>query len=242
METDQIKAWIVLKTENYQEITKSLNKAYEYSLLSAIIGFPGAGKTTAFDRYLIANKNAIYLRLDKSFGPKDFYVHLLRKLGVLDYGYDIPIRFLAEKLATTLNAREGRALIIIDDAGRFSASMMEFFQQVFDETSGKTGLVLAGTQKFHKDFKDWAKKQKLGIPELDSRIRENWTILKEPSKEEMKIVAKKNGVSDESTLKVLLKGCTTYRQLNARIIDLRIEQVEKQRKKDEKKEAEMQQA
>src|SRR5258708_2919057 len=139
MDKETIKEWIVLKTNNYKTVNDKLETAREFALLNIIIGFPGAGKTTAFKSYLASHQTrTVYLCLDKSYQAKDFYVELLRKLDVLDYGYDIPIRFLAQKIADTLRSREENTLIIIDDAGRFTAPMMEWFQLICD-ASNKCG-------------------------------------------------------------------------------------------------------
>lgn len=219
-----LKDWVILKTENYNIITEKLNNARTYALLTCIIGFPGAGKTTTFRNYRSSQqgKEVVYICLDVSFNAKDFYVALLRELGVPDYGYDVPIKFLATKITETIKEREEPVLIIIDDAGRFTAKMMEWFQLIYD--SENCGLVLSGTKKFKDDFDGWVRQNRLGVPELASRI-DDWVILKEPTKEEMQKVAQKNGVSDSSVMGKLLNECKDYRRLTKKIIALRIKQV-----------------
>lgn len=64
----------------------------------------------------------------------------------------------------------------------------------------------------------------MGIPELASRVDE-WLVLKEPTKEEMKKVAQKNGVTDPVTLTKLTNECSDYRKLSKKVIGLRIKQV-----------------
>ena len=101
---------------------------------------------------------------------------------------------------------------------------MEWFQLIFD-SSTRCGLILSGTKKFENDFKGWVASEKLGVPELNSRIDEKWIVLDIPKKPEMKQVALRNGVTDPALLKKLLDECSDYRRLFQKIVNLRIEKV-----------------
>lgn len=216
-----LKTWVNLKTENFLEVTSLCEKTFKFSLFYCLIGFPGAGKTTAFNFYCKSNKNAIYLRLDKTYKPKDFYVALLRLCGVGDYGYDQTLLQLSNKLAKTLNSRPEKTILIIDDAGRFQANFMEHFQAVRDLTETKVGIILSGTAKYKKDFESWVVQNLNGIPELNSRILD-WIILKQPKKTELKSVAMKNGITDTEELAILVKTCDNFRSLYNEVLKLLI--------------------
>jgi hypothetical protein len=103
--------------------------------------------------------------------------------------------------------------------------MMEHFQTVFDYNNNhqnyNVGIILAGTNKFKVDFDKWVKYEHIGIPELNSRIFD-WVILKRPAKEEMKEVARMNGLKDEAVLDKIVKECDNYRTLNFKVIGERI--------------------
>ncbi len=220
MTKDDVTKWTIVKTNNYNQILETLEDAYEYSLLYCLIGFSGAGKTTAFKAFIGSHVNIVYLRLDKTYSKKDLYVELLRGFDQHDYGYDIPVRFLATRLTKAIDERKGKVLIIIDDASRFSSTHLEYFQSIFDANDGKLGIVLSGAIKFSSDFKTWCDKEKDGIPELATRIEE-WIYLKRPTPLELKSVAKTNGVHDTAVLNTIVKGCTNFRQLRSRVIKLR---------------------
>jgi type II secretory pathway predicted ATPase ExeA len=218
---DEISKWTIVKTKNYERIIEVLNNAFEYSLLYCLIGYSGAGKSTAFKAFLAENKNAVYLRLDKTYSKKDLYVSLLRLFDQHEYGYDIHVRFLAEKLATLIEKRPGKSIIILDDAGRLSAPQLEYLQAIFDSGEGKLGFIISGTAKFHNDFKKWVRTEKLGIPELETRIH-SWEILDRPPISELKGVASKNGIVDANDLTAIVKGCKDFRTLRARVLDYKI--------------------
>jgi hypothetical protein len=224
MKSDNIKEWVTLKTANYNEILELCGLTLEYSLFYCIVGGPGAGKTTAFKNFSEENKNVLYLKLDVTFEPKDLYIEILRLCGIQDYGYDLKSKHLAEKVARVLNERPGKSILIVDDAGRLkSADYVEHWQGVRDATQEKVGIILAGTQKFKKDFERWVAKGSKGIPELNDRIID-WIILKNPSKRELQAVATRNGITSAEDLEMLTKKCISYRSLKHQIYKLRIKQ------------------
>ncbi|HEU5291808.1 MAG TPA: ATP-binding protein [Cyclobacteriaceae bacterium] len=224
MNKEEITKWKIVKTTNFKRIYEVLLDAYEFSLLYCLIGFSGAGKSTAFRTFIQEHKDVFYLRLDKTYTRKDLYVALLRCFDEHEYGYDIPVRFLAIRLSDLINARPGKVLIILDDAGRFSAAHIEYLQSIFDANEGKLGLVLSGTSKFSNDFKEWVRTEEQGIPELDTRIHE-WVYLQRPSASELKSVASMNGITSAADLTQIAKGCNNFRTLRARVIDIRKEKL-----------------
>lgn len=226
MTETEVTTWTIVKTDNYKTIDRVLNEAYAYSLLHVLIGYPGAGKSTTLNFFLSNFSNVAYVRLDKTYSKKDFYVALLRCFDEQEYGYDIPVKFLADRLAEIISKTSGKCLIIIDDAGRLSASFMEYFQSIFDRNEGKLGMVLSGTMKFSSDFKRWVTEEKLGIPELASRVHEEeFVYLKRPATAELKFVAKQNGITDNAELISIVKGCNNFRTLRSRVVKHRIDMI-----------------
>jgi len=209
--------WVILETSNYKSIIQICNDSLQHSLFQVLIGPPGVGKSTALQMFKNANRNEIILliELDKIFTAKKLYFELLKGLGIYDFDISLPLPVLAEKLVIVL--REGRKkLIIVDDASRAGADMLEYWQHVRKFTSNNTGIILTGTSKFKDDFDKWVAQKKRGIPELASRIM-NWTILSLPGKDEILAVAKENGVTDSAELHSLIT-CTDFRDLYNRVI------------------------
>lgn len=220
--TDNVKDWKSLKTANFKSIEEICRMSYEFSMAYVIIGFPGAGKTNTFRIVKTYFDDVFYLKLDKTFRPKDLYIELLKILDVYDFDYSLSLKVLAERVIEELNHRSRRNLLIIDEANRLRHSFLTYFHQLIDDTT-QTGLVISGTPEFEVEFKRWLKFSKPGIAELNSRIME-WRALERPTNHEIKSVAEKNGVKDKNELERLAKICGDYRKLYQEVVNIRIQQ------------------
>jgi DNA transposition AAA+ family ATPase len=191
-----------------------------YSLPYVLIGYPGAGKTNSFRIIKSYFDHTYYLKLNKTFRPKDFYIGLLKLLEIYDFDYGLPLKFLSEKVAEALNQIEGKSLVIIDEGNRLSAGSLTYLHQMIDDTKN-TGYIISGTAEFELDFQKWLRLNTPGISELNSRIIE-WKKLDRPLPHELKAVADKNGIKAKDELDRLAKTCKDYRQLFHEVIKLRI--------------------
>lgn len=220
--TNNIKGWKSLQTANFKSVAEICRMAYDFSLAFVIIGFPGAGKTNTFSIVKTHFDNVIYLKLDKTFRPKDLYVELLKLLDVYDFDYSLTLKVLAEKVIDELNKRGGKNLIIIDEGNRLKHSFLTYFHQLIDDTA-QTGLIISGTPEFEVEFKRWLKFSKPGIAELNSRLME-WRTLERPTKHEIKSVAETNGIKDKDELQRLADTCSDYRKLYQEVLKIRIKE------------------
>ncbi len=220
MENDSIKEWKTLKTANFKSVEEVCNLAYQYSLSFIIIGFPGAGKSNTFGFVRAALDDVLYLKLNKTFRPKDVFIELLKLLDVFDYDYSLPLKFLADKVVEELNKRSKKSLIIIDEANRLTHSSLTYLHHIIDDAT-QTGIVISGTPEFELDFEKWLRNSKPGISELNSRIVDR-RKLERPMPHEIKAVAEKNGVKDRAELERLAKECKDFRKLYQEVILLRI--------------------
>jgi len=226
MENLNLKDWKTLKTNNFKVIEQLFKTAYQYSLPYVLIGYTGAGKTNTFQIMKSYFKHTYYLKLDKTFRPKDLYVGLLKLLDIYDYDYGLPLKILSEKVVDALNTLDGKSLVIIDEGNRLSSASVTYLHQMIDDTK-QSGFIISGTTEFELDFQKWLRANKSGIAELKSRIIE-WKKLDRPLAHELKAVAEKNGVKDRVELDRLAKECKDYRQLFHEVIKLRIQAAEKE--------------
>jgi len=207
-------SWKFVQTNSYIKIYKTLQTTQELGQIRAIIGASGYGKSSALKIFEKRNsKTTLYMELDKTYRAKDIYVEILRFLDEGQYGYNIPTRFLAQKVSYLLEKRKDKLLIIFDDAGRFTPSMMEYFQAIYDRNEGRVGIVLSGTSKFKNDFEGWVKSEKLGIPELSTRIS-TWVNIEPPSLNEKINILKENGIELTDLATSIAKECDNLRTLS----------------------------
>nr|NQU93976.1 AAA family ATPase [Bacteroidota bacterium] len=106
--------WTLIRTSNYENIYELCHDARETTKMVGLIGYPGAGKTTALKEYYRRSPNTWYISGQKSMRPKRFFEKLLRQMGVMFSGtiYD-----MIERLAEELN-HSPHSLLIIDEAGK----------------------------------------------------------------------------------------------------------------------------
>ena len=64
----------IIDTRNFTIITNTCNDAKNQSKMIAVIGYPGAGKTTALIHYYGQSPNTFYVKVQPSMKPKMFFM------------------------------------------------------------------------------------------------------------------------------------------------------------------------
>jgi DNA transposition AAA+ family ATPase len=172
-----------------------------------IVGSTGYGKTTALRAFELDNKQVYYLTCQKSMRAKQFFQRLLQTMGVYATGN---IYELIERIAAELNAQP-RPLVLIDEAGKLTPSLMLYLHDLRNLTEGHAGLVLAGVEYFKTNLEKAVMRQKEGMPEFFDRIAA-WEFLGTPTTAELRNVCHANGLTDPERVKQVCK-VRNYRAL-----------------------------
>jgi len=217
--------WITLRTRAFNQIYGLLERAQMTSAMYAGIGSTGCGKTLTIQSYKLTHENVFVFKIEKTLKPRDLYRMMLESLGVFDYDNVVGLNSLAMRFAHLMKQRKN-ALLIFDEAGKFSADMMEYFQAIRDATETNVGIVLLGTGQFKANMDDWRKKQLQGIPELCSRIY-SWTEIFSPSDNEKFQILEANGITDPTDLRELVKKSSDLRKLYQNVLEYRFNKAQK---------------
>mgnify|MGYP006280430887 CR=1 FL=1 len=190
--------WKIIGTSNFNAVQALCNEAQTNQRMYGLIGYTGAGKTTALFEYYRSNPRVYYVVGKKSMRPKRFFEKLLKQMGILFSGtiYD-----MIERIAQELNKKPG-TLLIIDEAGKLDQTMFMYLHDLRDETINTTGMVLAGVEYFKANLLKAVEKQKQGMPEFMGRIMA-WQELNTPTKKEIEAICEKNGLADKQKIKEL---------------------------------------
>lgn len=199
--------WNIIKTINYETIQSVCNNAKKNHKMNVIIGYTGAGKTTGLKMFSRNSKNTFYVNCSKSMSPKQFFKKLLQEAGI---SYTGNIYEMIETVSQHLNSIKN-PLIIIDEAGKISQTLLMYIHDLRNETMLSTGIVLAGVEYFKTNLEKAVNKQKEGMPEFYDRVF-TWELLRTPNKAEIEAVSKANGVIDNNTIKEFYT-IKNYRQL-----------------------------
>ena len=206
------KEWTAISTANFETIQNKCFEARSKKRMIAIVGFAGSGKTFALRSYYSNNSNTYLVTCSRSMRTKQFLGEILKSLGVSMLASDYEMK---NRIVDELN-KKNAPLLIIDEASKLSASALMYMQDIWDGIEDTGGIILAGVDYLLTNLKKASDKNKIGMPELYSRISQ-WQTLIEPSKAEINSLCQHNGVQNKEVIKAL------YRLGNFRLVRNAIE-------------------
>jgi len=100
----------------------------------AFIGDSGFGKTKSLPYFLNKNRNVYYVVVEKSMTSRKFYIELLNILGFTNTFGGSDLNNLIKSISFHLNQSKQPNLLIIDEAGKFSANQLLYLHEIRDNT------------------------------------------------------------------------------------------------------------
>ncbi len=189
----------LVETNNYIIIKEACKYALENSRMIGIFGYEGAGKTIALRKFYEENRQTQYIRVTKSMKTADFYKELLG----LESGYGRSYRSLfkiMDRLGSRYFNQDEKNLLIIDEAGKFSFSDLEYLHEFRDRTEKSLGIIFAGPEYFHDDLLMGVRNRVKGLPEFYRRL--NFKIwLERPKQKEITAICNQYGIEDKRLLR-----------------------------------------
>lgn len=208
-------AFSIVRTSNYSTIQNICADSSKGHKLTAIIGYAGAGKTTALYDYYRGNRDVFYVECKNSMNRKQFFYKVLSEMGINFLG---TVYEMINKIADELNSRIN-PLLIIDEAGKLSANIILDLHDLRNSTMYNASIVMAGCEYFQKNMIKAVDKDKTGYPEFYSRVV-NWHVLSRPTKAEVTAICQNNGVTNNEVIKDFY-SLPNYRQLYNAIVNER---------------------
>lgn len=206
----------LVKTTDYASCFEACKSAQDNRFMIGLIADTGMGKTTALNAYSY-RRNVFYVVYDKSMAPKHFFLSLLREMGI---AFEGNINEMINRIADELNIISS-PLLIIDEAGKLTHTMILYLHVLRDKTAKNCGVVLAGMPYFKTNLLKFSNKQKEGFAEFFRRINV-WQELKGLSRKEIDFICKHNGIDDEQVIRGL-QGKKRFGDLYNEIILIKLE-------------------
>lgn len=194
------KDWTIIETHNFLTVKNACNEAREFKKMISVIGYSGAGKTTALQHYYQKNANTYLVTCGRAMRTKQLLSEVLKSLGVnyLASDYEM-VRMIIDEL----NKKES-PLLIIDEASKLSPNALMYLQDIWDGIEDNGGIVIAGVEYLINNIKKGAEKNKMGMPEFYGRVSK-WIYLQLPEKKEVEAICINNGLTDKDLIKSMLR-------------------------------------
>jgi DNA transposition AAA+ family ATPase len=209
------KDWAIVDTTNFSTIQSKCDEARNRNTMIGIIGYTGAGKTTALVSYYENHKNTYMVTCTRSMRTKQFLSEILKSMGINYLASDFE---MLKQIIEEFNKKQ-KALLIIDEASKLSANCLMYIQDLIDGIEDNAGIVIAGVEYLLLNIKKGADKNKIGMPEFYGRVAQ-WQHLVEPSRKEIESICIHNGINDKLSIKEMYR-LGNFRYVRNSILNLK---------------------
>ncbi|MCH5215109.1 MAG: AAA family ATPase [Muribaculaceae bacterium] len=195
--TTETKGWQVVKTRAYSTMTFTLDSAQRDSLVAAVIGDAGSGKTEAIKNYTAQGRNVYHMVCSEYWNRRTFMQKLLQNMGTTISG--TTVSDMMDTIVDTLKRKES-PLIVLDEADKLSDQVLYFFISLYNQLEGQCGIILTSTSYLKARIEKGLRLNRKGYAEIYSRIGRKFVELPLLNSEDIAAVCVANGVSETKAI------------------------------------------
>lgn len=184
--------WEAVETRGFKRLNKYLQDAQDNSLVMAITGDAGTGKTFTLKNYVANTRQAYLLCCNEYWNRKMFLSELLTSLGRDYTGFTVGE--MMHEAVRTLKMQES-PLLILDEADKLSDQVLYFFITLYNQLEDECGIVLCATNHLCKRIERGIKLNKKGYNEIWSRLGRRCIELKGVSAADITAICEANGIT-----------------------------------------------
>lgn len=197
----QAEGWQIVPTRAYKAMMFVLENAQGRnggdSLVMAVIGSAGSGKTEAVKNYTAAGRNVYHLVCSEYWNRRTFMAKVLQTMGVAYSGNTVAD--MMEAIVDTLKRKES-PLIVLDEADKLSDQVLYFFISLYNQLEDHCGIILTATSYLRARIEKGLRLNRKGYAEIFSRIGRKFVELPLHNSEDVAAVCVANGVTDTKTI------------------------------------------
>ncbi|TGG40520.1 AAA family ATPase [Duncaniella freteri] len=193
----ETKGWQVVKTRAYEAMTFALENAQRDSLVMAVIGEAGSGKTEAIKNYTAEGRNVYHLVCSEYWNRRTFMAKVLQSMGVTYSGNTVAD--MMETIVDTLKRKE-QPLIVLDEADKLSDQVLYFFISLYNQLEDHCGIIMTATKYLRVRIEKGLRLNRKGYAEIFSRIGRKFVELPLLNSEDVAAVCVANGVSEAKAI------------------------------------------
>lgn len=200
--------WRTCETENLIVATSLADQAQQHARMIALTGYTGSGKTSALKLYARKTPQAYYVLCDAEMNKKRFLFAILQAIGVRSDDAGSNVGEMIDAVCRKLNG-EASPLLILDDSGKLSDSLLRIIQIIYDRTEGQAGILLAGTEYLKESIDHKARKNRMGFRELKRRVA-YWEEMTSMTKTDVVNICTTNGITDKTAIGYLYSNVSDF--------------------------------
>ena len=185
--------WEAVETDGYKRLNHYLEDAKNNSLVMAVTGDAGTGKTYAIKHYVAKTKQAYLLCCNEYWNRKMFLSELLTSLGRDYTGYTVGE--MVHEAVRALKMQES-PLLILDEADKLNDQVLYFFITLYNQLEDECGIILCATSHLQKRIDRGVRLNKKGYKEIWSRLGRKCIELKGVTAADITAICNANGITN----------------------------------------------
>lgn len=189
----ETKGWQIAETRAYKRMTFLLDTAKNDSLVMAVTGDAGCGKTEAIKNYTAGHRNVFHLCCSEYWNRRTFMGKLLQCMGVDFTG--LTVSDMMDDIIDTLKRKES-PLLVLDEADKLSDQVLYFFISLYNQLEEHCGIILCATSFLKKRIEKGIRMKRKGYEEIYSRMGRKFVTLQVINSEDVAAVCVANGLTD----------------------------------------------
>ena len=195
--------WTVVRTRGFNRMTDILTDAKEDSLVFAVTGEAGCGKSESIKCFARRNRNVLHLCCNEYWNRKNFMEELLEQLSIVNTGGTVSSMMRAA--IRDIKRRES-PLIILDEADKLSDQVLYFFITLYNQLEDCCGIVLCATSFLEKRISKGVSMNRKGFNEIYSRIGRKFIPVEQVNADDVEAICRANGVEDDGAIERIIDG------------------------------------
>lgn len=194
-------AWNNVETSSYRKITTILCDAQENSLVFAITGDAGCGKSLTLRLYEERNKNVFVLSCSEYWNRKMFLIELSQRMGRDVSG--LTVGDMVNEIVKDFKTKD-TPLLVLDEADKLSDQVIYFFITLYNKLEDHCGIILIATDHLEKRMKSGYRHNRKGYKEIYSRVGRRFVKLGDTHTTDIVEVCMANGVSSKAVIERIM--------------------------------------
>lgn len=196
--------WEPVETNDYRRMTALLDDVKQNSLVMAVTGNAGTGKTFACKQYTASHRQVYMLCCNEYWNRKLFLNELLASMG-RDYTGQTVGDMMAEAVRTL--KMQDAPLVILDEADKLSDHVLYFFITLYNQLEDECGILLCATNHLEIRIKRGIRLNKKGYSEIWSRLGRKCVPLRGVSAADVAAICQANGVTANADIEKVIADC-----------------------------------